>query len=99
MFLIAAALLIWRGLTGERGWALIGVGAPLLGRALFTFDHAQALEACRLLEPRRVLPVHRDGWTHFREPEAELRASMEGSSFASRTTFLAPGATTELLVD
>jgi two-component system, cell cycle response regulator len=26
-FLIAAALLIWRGLTGERGWALIGVGA------------------------------------------------------------------------
>ena len=26
VFLIAAALLIWRGLTGERGWALIGIG-------------------------------------------------------------------------
>jgi two-component system, cell cycle response regulator len=25
-FLIAAALLIWRGLNGERGWALIGIG-------------------------------------------------------------------------
>jgi two-component system, cell cycle response regulator len=27
VFLISAALLIWRGLTGERGWALIGIGA------------------------------------------------------------------------
>jgi two-component system, cell cycle response regulator len=27
VFLIAAALLIWRGLGGERGWALIGIGA------------------------------------------------------------------------
>ena len=27
IFLIAAALLIWRGITGERGWALIGIGA------------------------------------------------------------------------
>jgi two-component system cell cycle response regulator len=26
VFLIAAALLIWRGLRGERGWALIGIG-------------------------------------------------------------------------
>ncbi len=26
VFLIAAALLIWRGLKGERGWALIGIG-------------------------------------------------------------------------
>ncbi len=26
VFLIAAALLIWRGLNGERGWALIGIG-------------------------------------------------------------------------
>ena len=27
VFLIAAALLIWRGLRGERGWMLIGLGA------------------------------------------------------------------------
>ena len=27
VFLIAAALLIWRGLAGERGWVLIGLGA------------------------------------------------------------------------
>lgn len=27
VFLIAAGLLIWRGLVGEHGWALIGVGA------------------------------------------------------------------------
>jgi len=26
VFLIAAALLIWRGLNGERGWVLIGIG-------------------------------------------------------------------------
>ena len=27
VFLIAAALLIWRGFRGERGWMVIGVGA------------------------------------------------------------------------
>ena len=27
VFLIAAALLIWRGVAGERGWVLIGIGA------------------------------------------------------------------------
>jgi L-ascorbate metabolism protein UlaG (beta-lactamase superfamily) len=45
---------------------------PLLGRARFTFDAAEAREACRILEPRLVVPIHRAGWAHFREPEEQL---------------------------
>ena len=44
-------------------------GAPLLGRALFTFTPAQVVELCELLELRVVIPVHRAGWTHF-QPES-----------------------------
>lgn len=45
---------------------------PLLGRARFTFDAAEAVEACRLLGAKTIVPIHRSGWTHFREPEETL---------------------------
>jgi L-ascorbate metabolism protein UlaG (beta-lactamase superfamily) len=65
---------------------------PLLGRALFTFDSRQAIEACRLLAPRHIVPVHRSGWTHFREPEAALRDGLQGAGFAAQGEFLDLGA-------
>lgn len=69
--------------------------APLLGRALFTFTPAEVVELCRLLEPRVVIPVHRSGWSHF-QPEAELRAALEGAGFGDRTRWLEPGESTEV---
>jgi L-ascorbate metabolism protein UlaG (beta-lactamase superfamily) len=73
-----------------------GVGfprVPVLGAKLFTFDAAQAIEACRLLEPTPALivPIHRDGWTHFRQPEAALRDAFTAAGLAERTRFLALG--------
>jgi L-ascorbate metabolism protein UlaG (beta-lactamase superfamily) len=63
---------------------------PLFGRALFTFTPAEVVELCRLLEPRVIIPVHRSGWSHF-QPEAELRAALEGAGFGYRTVWLQPG--------
>jgi L-ascorbate metabolism protein UlaG (beta-lactamase superfamily) len=65
---------------------------PLLGSALFTFDAGQAVEVCRLLTPRHVLPIHRSGWTHFRQPEAELRDALEGAGLGAQAELLGLGA-------
>jgi L-ascorbate metabolism protein UlaG (beta-lactamase superfamily) len=64
---------------------------PVLGKRLFTFDAAQALEACRILDPGAVVPIHRDGWTHFRQPEAALRDAFDRAGLAERARFLALG--------
>lgn len=61
--------------------------------AHFTFTASEALEACRILDPRLIVPVHRSGWAHFRESEASLQAAFEGSEFAERTRFLGLGET------
>ena len=45
---------------------------PLLGRARFTFDAEEAVEACKLIAAKKVVPIHRTGWTHFKEPEGVL---------------------------
>ena len=69
--------------------------APLVSRAVFTFTPAQFVEACRLVDPGVIVPVHRAGWTHF-QPEQELRAALDATGLASRTRWLAPGEATDL---
>ena len=69
---------------------------PLLGHELFTFDAAQAIEAVRILDPGLVVPIHRDGWSHFREPESDLRAAFDAAGLAARTRFLERGETLAL---
>ena len=64
--------------------------APLLGRALFTFDPAQVVEVAKLLDPRVVIPIHRSGWTHF-QPEEPLRAAFADSGLGPRVRWLRLG--------
>jgi L-ascorbate metabolism protein UlaG (beta-lactamase superfamily) len=65
---------------------------PVLGRRLFTFDSRQAVDACRLLSPRWVVPIHRAGWLHFREPESQLRQALAALAPKTRCELLEPGA-------
>ncbi|HYH97642.1 MBL fold metallo-hydrolase [Hyalangium sp.] len=69
---------------------------PILGRSRFTFDAQQVIEVCRLLDPRIVIPVHRSGWTHFREPEEQLRAALAEAGLAERCRFLDLGESTTI---
>lgn len=69
---------------------------PVLGRSRFTFDAQQVVEVCRLLDPRVVIPVHRNGWSHFRESEDQLRATLTEAGLAERCRFLGLGESTTL---
>ncbi|WP_428950463.1 MBL fold metallo-hydrolase [Streptomyces sp. cg35] len=44
-----------------------GVRFPQTGPVRYTLTAARAVELCRELRPRTVMPVHYEGWSHFRE--------------------------------
>ena len=44
---------------------------PITGPIRFTLNAKDAVRIAHALEPQRVVPVHYEGWGHFREPKAE----------------------------
>ena len=52
------------------GSVQFGITGPLR----YTLTAREGVELCRLIRPRRVIPVHYEGWSHFREgPDAVER--------------------------
>lgn len=44
-----------------------GVRFPISGPARYTMTGREAVELCRLVRPRTLIPIHYEGWKHFRE--------------------------------
>jgi L-ascorbate metabolism protein UlaG (beta-lactamase superfamily) len=44
-----------------------GVRFPITGPVRYTMTAKEAIELCGILQPRTVIPVHYEGWSHFRE--------------------------------
>ncbi len=82
--------------------AIVHCGAVSFPRAIgvaserFTFDASEAVEACRLVRAKTIVPVHRSGWAHFRQPETELVKAFERAGLGERTKVLALGETLSL---
>jgi L-ascorbate metabolism protein UlaG (beta-lactamase superfamily) len=54
---------------------LLHLGAvrfPLTGRLHYSMTAAEAVDLCRLAQPRTVIPVHYEGWSHFTEGRAAV---------------------------
>jgi L-ascorbate metabolism protein UlaG (beta-lactamase superfamily) len=56
-----------------------GVRFPITGPLRYSMTAAEAVELCRLLRPRSVVPVHYDGWSHFRQGRAAAEAEFAGA--------------------
>jgi L-ascorbate metabolism protein UlaG (beta-lactamase superfamily) len=57
--------------------AVLHLGAVrfgITGPVRYTMTGRDAVELCELLRPRTVLPVHYEGWGHFREEEQPWKA-------------------------
>jgi L-ascorbate metabolism protein UlaG (beta-lactamase superfamily) len=52
-----------------------GVQFPVSGPLRYTMTAEDAVELCGLVRPRTVVPVHYEGWKHFREGRAEIEAA------------------------
>jgi L-ascorbate metabolism protein UlaG (beta-lactamase superfamily) len=44
-----------------------GVQFPVTGPVRYTLTAKDAVELCRLIRPRTAIPIHYEGWKHFRE--------------------------------
>ncbi|MBZ3905640.1 MBL fold metallo-hydrolase [Streptomyces griseiscabiei] len=77
-----------------------GVRFPVTGPLRYTMTAAGAVEVCRLLRPRTVVPVHYEGWSHFREGRTAAERTLAGAPAGIRDVFrwLPRGTATELSV-
>jgi L-ascorbate metabolism protein UlaG (beta-lactamase superfamily) len=44
-----------------------GVQFPVTGPVRYTMTAKDAVELCRLIEPRMAIPIHYEGWKHFKQ--------------------------------
>ncbi len=46
---------------------------PLTGPLHYSLTAAQAVQLCRLVQPRTIIPVHYEGWSHFSQGRAAVQ--------------------------
>jgi L-ascorbate metabolism protein UlaG (beta-lactamase superfamily) len=56
-----------------------GVRFPVTGPLRYTLSATQAVELCGLIKPRTVIPIHYEGWKHFREGRNEIEREFQGA--------------------
>jgi L-ascorbate metabolism protein UlaG (beta-lactamase superfamily) len=75
--------------------AVLHLGAvrfPVTGPVRYTMSARQAVVACRMLRPRTVVPVHYEGWSHFRQGRSAVeRALAAAPDVRERVQWLDPG--------
>ena len=57
-------------------------------------DTNDTIETARAFPDAMIVPLHTDGWAHFRQNAADLRASFDTLGFGSRLKLLEPGIAT-----
>ena len=77
-----------------------GVVLPFAGAAQtrgpfhLTMDTNDTIETARAFPDAVIVPVHTDGWAHFRQSAGDLRASFDTLGFGARLKILEPGVPT-----
>jgi L-ascorbate metabolism protein UlaG (beta-lactamase superfamily) len=59
-----------------------------------TMDTNDTIETARAFPDALIVPVHTNGWAHFRQSAADLRASFDALGFGKRLKLLEPGVQT-----
>jgi hypothetical protein len=60
-------------------------------------DTNDTIETARAFPDAVIVPVHTDGWAHFRQNAKDLRATFDVLGFGKRLKLLEPGVTTEIV--
>ena len=77
-----------------------GVVLPFAGAAQtrgpfhLTMDTNDTIETARAFPDAVIVPLHTDGWAHFRQSANDLRASFDTLGFGARLKLLEPGVAT-----
>jgi L-ascorbate metabolism protein UlaG (beta-lactamase superfamily) len=64
-----------------------GVRFPVTGPARYTLTAREAVELCGLVRPRVAIPIHYEGWSHFREGREAIEAELARAPAGVRERF------------
>ena len=56
-----------------------GVRFPVTGPLRYTMTARDAIELCRLMRPRIAIPIHYEGWSHFRQGREAIERELDGA--------------------
>jgi L-ascorbate metabolism protein UlaG (beta-lactamase superfamily) len=79
-----------------------GVVLPFAGAAQtrgpfhLTMDTNDTIETARAFPDAVIVPLHTDGWAHFRQSGSDVKASFDTLGFGSRLKMLVPGVATRI---
>jgi L-ascorbate metabolism protein UlaG (beta-lactamase superfamily) len=65
-----------------------GVQFPITGPLRYTMTARDAVELCRLVRPRTAIPLHYEGWKHFREGREAIERELAGAPDDVRRSIL-----------
>lgn len=70
-----------------------GVRFPVSGPLRYTMTAADAVRLCDRVGPRNIVPIHFEGWKHFRQGRDAIEAEFSKAplSFRERVRWLEPG--------
>jgi L-ascorbate metabolism protein UlaG (beta-lactamase superfamily) len=72
------------------GVAILHLGEarfPLTGPVRYTMTIGDGIELCRDLRPQTVIPVHYEGWSHFREGRTAIEQAIAAAAEEDRARF------------
>lgn len=72
------------------------MGCAAWGPIRFTMNAREGVELAKAFPRARIVPVHYDGWTHFKESRGDVERAFAAAGLAERLTWLAPGEPAEL---
>jgi L-ascorbate metabolism protein UlaG (beta-lactamase superfamily) len=76
-----------------------GVRFPVSGPVRYTMNAREAVELCRLLDPATIIPIHYEGWKHFREGRGPVEKAFEAANdLRDRVHWLEVGVETKIAV-
>jgi L-ascorbate metabolism protein UlaG (beta-lactamase superfamily) len=73
-----------------------GVRFGLTGPLRYTFDGADAVRAAHALGAESIIPIHYEGWAHFREPRAGAERAFAAAGLDRRVRWLPIGEPVEI---
>jgi L-ascorbate metabolism protein UlaG (beta-lactamase superfamily) len=75
-----------------------GVRFPVTGPLHYTMTAKQAVELCGLIRPRTAIPIHYEGWTHFRQGREVIESEFASApqDFRERVRWLPIGEAVDL---
>ena len=79
-----------------------GIVLPFAGAAQtrgpfhLTMDTNDTIETARAFADALIVPVHTDGWAHFKQNAHDLRLTFDALGFGKRLRLLEPGVRTEI---